>query len=253
MKLQCLISTIDDRFFKRKYRPPFADYLIINQISVKHNSAHSAENIFTYQEQGLSKSRNKALKKATADICLIADDDIVFFDNASETILDAFKHNPEADIITFQAQIPTGDLFKNYYPKHRRHSVLSIMQVSSCEIAFNRSAITTTGLKFDDNFGLGSKFATGEENIFLLDALKKGLNVFYVPLPIVVHTKDSSGGDFANAGLIIAKGAMFYRMFGVKAYPIALLFALKKQALSKFSLLQFYRLMLVGIKKYRKI
>ncbi len=37
-------------------------------VSTKSNSQHDAENIFTYQEKGLSKSKNHALKKATGDI-----------------------------------------------------------------------------------------------------------------------------------------------------------------------------------------
>ncbi len=251
MQLQCLIATMDDAFFNRKYRPPFADYLIINQVSTKHHPRHNADNIFTYREKGLSKSRNKALKKANADICLIADDDIVFLDDASQIILAAFAKYPDADIITFQAQTPKGDLFKHYYPKQRQHGIRSIMQVSSWEIAFNRSTVMSAGLQFDEKFGLGSTFATGEENIFLLDALRKGLNLLYIPVPIVIHTQYSSGGDFNHTDLIVAKGAMFYRMVGFKAYLLALLFALKKYRMSKVGLLRFYRLMLTGIKQYK--
>ncbi len=253
MSLQCLIATVEDHFFERKYQPPFADYLIINQISAENNPKHRAENIFTYREKGLSKSRNKALQKATADICLIADDDIVFLDHVDTIILDAFEKHPSADIITFQAQNPTGTLLKNYTPKHKQHNLLSIMNVSSWEIVFNRRSVITAGLCFDEHFGLGSQFATGEESIFLLDALRKGLNLLYVPTPIVVHAKDSSGDHLDNPKLVRAKGAMFCRMFGFRAYIIALLFALKKHSLSKFGWLRFYRLMLVGIREYKKI
>ena len=55
-------------------------------------------------ERGLSKSRNLAIKNSDADICLIADDDMIYIDNYEEIVLKAFKDIPEADLIAFQVQ-----------------------------------------------------------------------------------------------------------------------------------------------------
>jgi len=127
------------------------------------------------------------------------------------------------------------------------------MRVASVEIAFKRNSINKTHLRFDENFGLGALFPTGEENIFLADALDKGLKLLYIPIPIVTHPPESSGQDYDNIKLVQAKGAMFERIFGLKGYAVSFLFTLKKYKSSRHSLFRFYSLMLQGAKKYHDL
>lgn len=250
MTLQLLVSTQNSAFFARNYPLPFARYLIINQTDTSLPYA-TPEHTFNYAETGLSKSRNKAVIHATEAVCLICDDDIVFLPKAEAHVLQAFADNPTADVITFAAQTPTGKPWNAYATQQKWHNKRSIMRVSALEIAFKKQAITAAGLTFDERFGLGAEFATGEENIFLIDALNQGLKVLCLPIPIVIHPEQSSGSDLSNENLIRAKGAMFYRMFGAKAYVIGLLFAIKKTRLSTLGLFKFFQLMLLGIKQYK--
>ena len=127
------------------------------------------------------------------------------------------------------------------------------MRVASVEIALRRSSIEESRLRFDEHFGLGAEFPTGEENIFLADALDKGLKLLYMPIPIVMHPPESSGQDYDNIKLVQAKGAMFERIFGLKGHAVSFLFALKKYKSSSHSLFRFYFLMLQGTKKYRSL
>lgn len=250
--IQLLISTTDNKFLKRQYIPPFSDYLVINQcINLASGEYPQAGNIINDHTIGLSKSRNKALQKASADICLISDDDTSFFADTPIIIQQAFAEHPNADIITFQYQHSNGSTAKRYAKKTHWHTTYTTMAVSSIEIAFKRNAILNAGLQFDEKFGLGAKFPTGEENIFLLDALKKGLKILYVPIPIVIHPIATSGTNLNNRHLVRAKGAMFYRMFGHKAYLLCLLFSLKKHYRSNMNCYRLYCLMLAGIKTYR--
>lgn len=252
--LQLLISTVNNHFLNRRYIPPFFDYLVINQLDENtERQDPDCNNIFSYKEKGLSKSRNKALEKTTADICLISDDDTTFCNDTYEIIVTAFNENPLADIITFQTNTPQGTPFKKYHPKKRWLNSLSAMRVTSFEIAFRTKSIATAGLRFDENFGLCAYFPTGEENIFLLDALRKGLKILYIPAPIVIHSEKSSGGNFNDTNLVKAKGAMLYRMFGQWSYLLSLFFSIKKCCLSEFNVFRFYYLMLEGIKEYKAI
>jgi glycosyltransferase involved in cell wall biosynthesis len=204
-------------------------------------------------ERGLSKSRNRALSLAQGDICLIADDDISLLPEYKERILSEFRANPEADIITFQIRTPDGGFFKdNYGTDPHWHTLRSIMRVCSIEIAFRRERVLKSGIRFDERFGLGAEFPTGEEAIFLADAIRAGLRVRYVPVPIVVHGRESSGAAFArNPRLIKAKGAMFLRLFGVWSMPISLLFAAMKYKRSEMSFFYFVRCMLNGMREFR--
>jgi GT2 family glycosyltransferase len=253
MTFKILISTVDDKFLNRAYTPP-ADFLIINQLINKESSDYSKLNLFSYKEKGLSKSRNRAIEHCNSDIALISDDDVIYVKNIQEILMKAFEENPEADIITFQIKTPEGKFFKNYKYIPFMHNIKSLMKVSSIEIALKVDSIRKNNIKFDENFGLGSRFPTGEEIIFLTDALKKGLKIKFLPITIAYHKKESSGGNFKNnISLIKAKGAMFYRIFGSKGYLISLIFALKKYKLSNYSFFKFYKLMLEGIKEYKGI
>lgn len=247
MKFQILISTMNGNFFDHNITVP-ADYLVINQYSCE---SIEKENIFNFKEKGLSRSRNHALSKSQAEIVLISDDDIHYMENIENLILEAFKNHPDADIITFQIQTPEKQPYKQYKSTKFWHNTKTLMGVCSVEIAFRLSSISKHMLEFDEHFGLGTKFPTGEENIFLIDALKKGLKVLYLPLPIVIHPAESSGMHYDNIALTQAKGAMFYRIFGVLGYAISVLFAYKKYKESRHTLSKFVTIMFQGIKQYR--
>jgi len=269
---QLLIATVDGAFFGRGEASPFEDCLVINQTgeSVRANAADSASTstadsplastvnsqstatasprvrVFDYAESGLSRSRNRALSNAGADIAVIADDDVRHPPAAPARVAAAFAAHPQADIITFQAQTPAGAPFKRYPAHARRHTVRSVMRVSSWEIALRLESIRAAGLRFDERFGLGAEFPTGEENIFLVDALRRGLAVRYQPQVIAIHPAASSGADLSTAAAVRAKGAAFRRMFGAAFLPVALAFAVKKYRLSAFSCREFYRHMRDG-------
>lgn len=245
---------MDDNFFKRDYKLGIP-HIIINQLNKKSQSEYSQNNVYTYKEKGLSKSRNKALSHAKRDIALISDDDVRYLDNIGIIVNKAFKENPEADIITFQFMKDDNTLYKNNYKKEKFwHDIYSLARVSSVEIAFRVDKIKENNIKFDQNFGLGSLFPTGEEYIFLSDALKKGLKILYIPIPILVHRDVSSGGQFFDNTLLVeSKGALFYRVFGIKAYFVSFVFTYRKYKTANMGLIKFYRLMLSGIKKYKEL
>ncbi len=249
MTLKILIATMNGDFFKKSKSVP-AEYLLINQYD-KEPIKIDEKNIFNFKEKGLAKSRNHAIENANSDICLISDDDLTYMDNVEQIITNAFYEHGNADIITFQLQTPDGDMYKKYKPQKFWHTQKTLMGVCSVEIAFKLKSINKIKLRFDEKFGLGSEFPTGEEIIFLTDALKKGLKILYIPKPIVIHPLETSGKDYTNISLIEAKGAMFYRIFGILGYIASLLYAYKKYKFSPFSFKEFSFMIVNGIKNYR--
>ena len=155
---------------------------------------------------GLSRNRNNALNMATADICLIADDDNRYTPEYIDTILDSWKGNPDADILTFQAQDYSGRPLHPYPAPY----------VCSVEISFRRSSVLEKGLSFDERFGLGSPLlCAGEEEVFMADARRAGLNVRYIPQVIVQTEGATTGiGLVGNRKLQITKGATFRYVYG---------------------------------------
>ena len=159
-----------------------------------------------------------------------------------------------ADIITFQIMTPDGSLFKNNYMRSLRwHNLRTVLKSASIEIAFKRESVLRANLGLDLEFGLGSRYRIHDDVIFLADALKKNLKVLYMPIPIVIHPKESSGTMY-NDLLIFSKGAAFYRIYKGLSYFINLVYAIKKhrEYRDKYSFYSFLKLMYKGSIEYKK-
>lgn len=200
---------------------------------------------------GLSKSRNIALSQTKTEYLLFSDDDVTHLPEITSEIENAFQRTG-ADILTMRIQTPSGSPFKSYSAKEFQHTKRSLFRVNSIEIAVRCSAIRSAKLSFDERFGLGSTFPTGEEIIFLFDAHRAKLNIHYCPITIVIHPPESSGGALhKNQNLIIAKGAMFGRIFNKSAPIYCLAFAFRHYRKSGFSIFYFMHLLIKGVFLFR--
>lgn len=245
-RIEVLLSTFGNRISRIPFNPdnfPDIHFLIMHQTEpgpVTPPPFASKKNVTIHQligQRGLSLSRNTAIMKSTADICLLADDDVKFKPDLVAKLTKAFFENPTADIIAFCAETPDGTPLKKYHDRKLFLNRFQLGHISSIEIAFRRDRIMSVGLKFDPLFGLGSHYETGEEFIFLTDALKSGLTILHIPECIVQHPQESSG-RVRDRKTIFARGAMMARVFGWNSLLFDLLFALKKrnEYASSFSL-----------------
>ena len=231
--------------------------LIINQTQNLNFSCPHSDNInlINVNEIGLSKSRNLAIANAKADICLLADDDIVYENNFESIILNAFNLNPTADIITFKMNDFKGNSFKDY-PIIKKHNKKSLSFVNSVVIAFRRNSIISNKVFFDENFGLGSTFQTADEYVFLRNALNLNLNIVFHNEVILSHPVDSSGKDVASDRILFAKGALFYKYYNILSLLKLihyLYLMLKFKYISLGQVINKYLIGVKGIIKYIKV
>lgn len=203
--------------------------------------------VLDFANSGLSVNRNQALRHSNGDIILFADDDNRYTDKDFDRILYAFNERPDLDIICFKSEDYDGKLDRDF-PK----SSFSLETpprgyfVRSCEIAVRRKADIPS---FDINFGLGSPYlAAGEEEIFVFDAVRKGLRVWYFPMTIVRSARETTGKKFASfAAVRRSKGAVLTVRHGI---PGAFLRVLKYSLLNVhgMSRIRAFRDMLDGIR-----
>ncbi|WP_054742964.1 glycosyltransferase [Cellulosilyticum ruminicola] len=165
----------------------------------------------SYKEIGLSRSRNRALDAATGDICVIADDDVIYNEVCNEQILKAYEIYPDADLIAFQI-IRTGNTrLKTFRTQPHVENWLSCMKISSVEITFKRKSIIEKDIRFNTLFGAGAYFNNGEENIFLYDCLRKKLKIVYMPIAIgSVSCEESSWFKGYDPHYFESMGAGYY-------------------------------------------
>lgn len=257
MNLQVLVSTmhqIDHSLIKKMKIQ--SDTIVINQCNNnKEDVIKKGELLIKWvnsTERGLSRSRNSAIKYSNGDICLLSDDDLEYVSGYEKIILEKFKQHPEADIISFQVE-GIEEKFKNYYPKSRKLNYLTLMKVSSVEIAFRLESIEKAGVTFNELFGAGSKFFMGEESIFLTECLKHGLKIIYIPVKIAnLHIGESTWFKGYNKEYFVSKGAAFTAMSKVFSVFFIIQFAIRRSNLFNDKLTKFeaIKYMLLGRKQF---
>lgn len=238
-----------------------SDAVVINQCDTDservctRRSVNGSDQTVKYvctNERGLSRSRNMAIENASADICILCDNDVVYVDDYQKLILDSFEKYSDADIIVFYIKRKEKPV-PNYFSV-KKMDYLSVLKIFSPEIAFRRESIKD--IKFNTDFGAGSgKYIMGEENIFLYDALKAGKKIYYVPLKIA-ELKEVASTWFSeyNEKFFISRGANYAAMSKMMSHVLILQFALRKTALYKdnLSIKQALKYMYNGRKEYLK-
>ncbi len=183
---------------------------------------------YQYKGQGLSNNRNHALEHATSDLVLFADDDARLADDAISIIMDTFAQHPKLDVAFFRASTYTGKLLKSYPEKEFQFTGLPEgYSISTIEMVARRTQIQGK-IRFDERFGLGTKFLTcREEDVWLTDALRAGLHITYFPLRIIeTSTMLKRSMIYVDAGVQRSEGAFTYYLYGNMAYLRCLCFAI---------------------------
>ncbi|MDE6340745.1 MAG: glycosyltransferase family 2 protein [Muribaculaceae bacterium] len=166
--------------------------------------------IVTTGTKGLSVNRNTALSLASAPLILIGDDDADYSEDGLRNVMEGFKENPDADIIAFRYESTSS---AKSYPSHS-FSLSKLPKgyyISSIEIAFRREAVQGK-IWFNEHFGIGATFPSGEEDIFITDCLQRGLNGIYLPRTVTRHDGvTTTGKSLALASRARTKGAVFLR------------------------------------------
>lgn len=221
--LEILISTMDrnelsflEPMFPGRNISEF-NILIVNQTNTNTVLESDLPNvrIINSFEYGLSKSRNLALTNAIGEIGLIADDDVVYHPNFDREILNAFAKYRNAAMITFQFSNENNLPRKKYINRERQiTSLKNELDISSCEMAIRMDAIQKNKVRFNEFFGLGAKFPSGEETIFLKEMLNQKLPVFHVCKVIGKHPQKSTGSQQENKGYIRGLSALKYLKYG---------------------------------------
>lgn len=217
MTLEILISTLDEgieRVGKMLMEPQEGiGYLVSWQHSndkelpmPKELKRHDVK-IFNLNGRGLSRNRNNCLEHATADVCIIADDDCRYSHEQLLAVINTFEQHPYVDIATFKYSAEGNN---KYYPEHSANlrEFPKGYYVSSIEIGFRRESVQGK-VWFNENFGLGTEpFHCGEESLFINDALALGLKCQFFPITIVL---DQQPLEFLNrsmdTGTLMAHGA----------------------------------------------
>ena len=174
------------------------------------------------KERGVGLNRNTVFMRASADICVFADDDMVFHAGYPAVVRELFGKYPEADVILFDLE--------EAHP--RRKKITKVTKVGrsnygrygAARLALRRERVQMAGVSFHLLFGGGAKYGSGEDSIFLHDCIKKGLKVLAVPVAIATLHDDRPSTWFRGYGekFYFDKGVLYAQIYGWRAPMIAL-------------------------------
>lgn len=227
-----------------------ADRTSYDELEFEGNTAK----MITTATRGVGTNRNLALTYATADICLFADDDVIYNDNAEEVVMAEFNAHPDADIFIFH--LSTDDPVRRQisYSKTKKCWRFCRMPWGGFRIAVRLSSIRKANIWFTTLFGGGCIFPSGEDSMFLSEARRKGLR-FYVSKETIgrISFETSTWYTGADAKFYYGKGA-YYAATRRMTFPLwKFYFMLRTKKTTELGCREALRWMKNGKDGYRKM
>ena len=171
-------------------------------------------------ERGVGLSRNTALMRSDADVCLFGDEDIVYETGYEKTILQAFEKHPEADVLLFNVKV--CDERRTYWnDSYGRVWGFNSGRYPAYAIAARRKGLVAKNLSFHLCFGGGAKYSNGEDSLFLRDAVKAGLKIYKTPEVIGEEIpRPSTWFQGFNDKFFYDRGVLYRELYGPFVAPL---------------------------------
>lgn len=210
------------------------DAIVINQCErfERHELHHNERLVrfFSFPERGVGLSRNTALMRATGDICLFSDDDLIYRDGYEQALQKAFREHPDADVIVFNISSINQTKKRFQIAKPIRIRWFNYMRYGAARIAVRRASILREHISFSLLFGGGAQYASGEDTLFLQDCLKAGLHIYAVPVTLADIDDNLSTWFYGyNEKFLRDRGALHKAMFNRLAVLQNLLYLLRHE------------------------
>ncbi len=107
-----------------------------------------------------------AILRAEGDICLFADEDIVYEEGYAQAVSREFERNPKADMILFNITVDKERRTYHITERKRVHWY-NCGRYGAVSFAVKRSSLLKSGVTFSLLFGGGAMYSNGEDRLFL--------------------------------------------------------------------------------------
>lgn len=211
-ELKRLIQSLENQTYK--------DFEVVIVSQGNHDMVEACFNnvTFSYKHiksstKGASVARNIGLKEIKGNIFALSDDDCWYVEDSLEFVYNYFTEN-NGDILCCQYYDPEKEKYPKEYPKKplKDFSKMQILKKAAIEIFVNADNVKDYTIGFDERFGVGTGYNSGEENMYLMDLKKLGYKLDYYPKVVAYHNVREK--DYLDEKSFIAKGPVFKRLFG---------------------------------------
>lgn len=173
-------------------RPAYAAVIVVDQgetpalgpLVLSHGASY-----LHVEQRGISKARNTALRMAATPWIHFPDDDAIVKSDLLGRVADALARSPSAGFLAARVLAPDGrpimvGMEERARPLVSPRDVLATVMSPGLFVAAR--VMERCGV-FDERFGLGARWPSGEESDLLFRALAAGEAGIYVPDAVVVH------------------------------------------------------------------
>ena len=262
MTLQTLVSTVnantstiaDDMHLD-------SDTIVINQCDHNGYEEYMSDGhhilCYSFAEKGVGLSRNNALLRASADIVLFSDEDIVYEPGYAKVILDAFAMHPGEDMLLFNVDVDK-DRATYHTEKEFRIRWYNCGRYPTYSFAIKRERLHKENITFSLLFGGGAKYMNGEDSLFIRDCLRHGFKIMALPITIGKEVKrPSTWFKGYTEQFFFDRGVLYQCLYCHMARPFALRFLLKHRDImfmnqkNGLSFKQAYAMMKKGMREWK--
>ena len=234
MRLQFLVSTVNEEVETLAQRMNLqADAIVVNQCDRNEyrEYTHAGHRIrcYSFAERGVGLSRNNCLMRAEGELCLFADEDIVYRPGAAKAVIAEFEKNPDADMILFNVDVPK-ERQTYHIDGYGRVRWYNCGRYPTFSFAARTEKLHEAGVTFSLLFGGGAKYSNGEDSLFLAQCIRKGLKVYKAPVTIGRENgRPSTWFHGYNEKFFYDRGVLYRFLYGRAALPMAVRFLLKNR------------------------
>lgn len=260
MKLQMLVSAVNQNVLTLADKMNIeTDAIIINQCGyfTYNEYEHKARNVrcLSLKETGVGLSRNTALMRADSDICIFADEDIVYEEGYSKRIEKEYEKHKDADMILFNVKVaPSRKTYWNDNEKRIRW--YNYGRYPAYSMTAKTEVLHSANISFSLLFGGGARYSNGEDSLFLRDCLKKGMKIYASPVVIGEEKeRESTWFHGYNEKFFKDRGVLYHHLYGRMAIPFSLRFLIahKDEMCNEISIKQAYAWMKEGVRSRERV
>jgi O-antigen biosynthesis protein len=183
--------------------------------------------------QGLSYARNAGFRRASGDVIVCTDDDVVFADDWLERLLEPFRRNDIdvvcGNVLPLTLDAPSQRHFERYpslgkgfeafeadqawFFRDWLHAVHTWSLGATANTAFRASLLRDPDVgMFEEVLGAGMPAGVGEDTYFFYRALLSGYRIRYEPSAIVWHEHRRTAGELERQLSAYSRGHVAYHL-----------------------------------------
>ena len=256
MKVQVLVATMNQNDYSLLDRMNIQTDAIVGNQCDKNEIAdieYKGHNVkwLSFAERGVGLNRNNTLMRANADVVMFTDDDMILVDDYDTIIKEAYEAVPDADVIIFDLIYPNNP--RKPIVKVERLTAVKCMRFGAARITAKLTSLHINGISFNLLFGGGAKFSSGEDSLFLMDCLRKGLKIYSYPIVIArLIERESTWFKGYNEKYFFDKGVLFSLLYPNLCNIYALIHCVRqRKRYREYGMLRSYQQIQKGI-LYRK-